>query len=107
MEQDRPWASRFDEPKKEKSMKRLKTWHLLALAIALPILYYSLPALGIGLGNILLFLLVLACPLFHLLGMHGAHGHGGHARGDEGGSGTDKLPAPQAEGEGAGGKLGP
>lgn len=87
-------------------MKRLKTWHLVALAIAIPILYYSLPALGISLWNILLFLLVLACPLFHLLGMHGAHGHGGHAGHGEAGAGPEKASTPQTSigGDGAPGR---
>lgn len=76
-------------------MKRLKTWHLVALAIALPILFYSLPALGISLGTILIFLLALACPLFHLLGVHGAHGHG-HAGHGEAASEAEKVPTPQA-----------
>lgn len=77
-------------------MKRFKTWHLVALAIALPLLYYSLPALGISLGTVLIFLLALACPLFHLLGMHGAHGHGAHGAHAEGKAEPGKVPAPQA-----------
>ncbi len=73
-------------------MKRLKTWHLMALAIALPILFYGLPALGISLGSVLVFLLILACPLMHLLGLHGRHGHAG-----QGGTDSDrqKVPTPQ------------
>lgn len=81
-------------------MKRLKTWHLVALTIALPILFYGLPSLGISLGSVLIFLLALACPLFHLLGMHGAHGHGahgGHGGDAQAGSEPSKVPAPQAE----------
>jgi hypothetical protein len=34
---------------------------------------------GVSWGTALLFLLVLACPLMHLFGMHG--GHGGHGDG--------------------------
>jgi len=84
-------------------MKRLKTWHLVAVAIALPILYYGLPSLGISLGSVLLFLLVLACPLFHLLGMHGGHAHGGHseARPEAG-----QVPAAKADGAGPEGTPG-
>lgn len=34
-----------------------------------------LPMFGVNWGTALLFLLVLACPLMHLLGMHGSHHH--------------------------------
>ena len=73
-------------------MKRLKTWHLVALAIALPILFYGLPSLGISLGSVLVFLLILACPLMHLLGLHGRHVHAGH---HEPGSDRERIPPPQ------------
>ncbi len=36
-----------------------------------------LPLWGVSWGTALLFLFVLACPLMHLLGMHGGH-HGHH-----------------------------
>jgi len=86
-------------------MKRLKTWHLVALAIALPILYYGLPSLGISLGTVLIFLLALACPLFHLLGMHGGHAHGGQGHAGHGEAGADaaKPAAPQASAGGSDG----
>jgi len=32
-----------------------------------------LPMFGVSWGTALLFLLVLACPLMHLFGMHGGH----------------------------------
>ncbi len=86
-------------------MKRLKAWHLIILAIALPILYYSLPALGISLGGVLVVLMALACPLFHLLGMHGAHGHG-HAEQGHAPSGPGQLAAPQADAAATDGKSG-
>ena len=35
-------------------------------------------------SNVLLFLLILACPLMMLFMMRGGHGHGGHAHGDHG-----------------------
>jgi len=59
-------------------MKRTWLW-VGAAAFALALLY--LPALGISGGQILVFLLVLLCPLMHLLGMHR---HGGHGSRDSG-----------------------
>lgn len=47
---------------------------------------FVLPALGIGAGQALGFLLVLLCPLMHFFmghGGHGGHGHAGHADGSE------------------------
>jgi hypothetical protein len=41
-----------------------------------------LPSLGISIGTLFTFLLVLACPLMHLFMMRGGHGsHGGHDHG--------------------------
>lgn len=48
-----------------------------AAALAVAVLY--LPTLGVGLGQIAVFLLVLLCPLMHLLGGH-RHGAGGAER---------------------------
>ncbi len=69
-------------------MKR--TWPLVGAAVlALTFLY--LPILGVSGGQILVFLLVLLCPLMHLLGMHR---HGGHANGDS------RAPGPSLPGAG-------
>ncbi len=59
-------------------MKRTWLW-VGAAVVALAFLY--LPTLGISGGQILVFLLVLLCPLMHLFGMHR---HGGHGSGDSG-----------------------
>lgn len=47
-----------------------------------------LPALGISLGSISSLLLILLCPLSHLLMMRGAHGsrHGEHEKGSGSGA---------------------
>ncbi len=59
-------------------MKRKWLW-LGAGFVALALLY--LPTLGVSAGQVLGFLLVLACPLMHFLG---GHRHGGGGRGDSG-----------------------
>ncbi len=56
-----------------------RSW-LMVIGCSLPIVaVLLLPMFGVSWGTALLFLLVLACPLMHLFGMHG--GHGGHAEG--------------------------
>lgn len=65
-------------------MKRTWIWIGVAL-LALAFVY--LPALGIGGGQILAFLILLLCPLMHFFGMHR---HGAHGSGDAGARG----PAP-------------
>ena len=66
-------------------MKR--TWFWIGAAL-LVLGFLYLPALGIGVGQIFAFLLLLLCPLMHFLGghRHGAHGSGG--------SGEPEPPAP-------------
>lgn len=52
-----------------------RTW-LMVIGCSLPIVaVLLLPMFGVSWGTALLFLLVLACPLMHLLGMHGSHHH--------------------------------
>jgi hypothetical protein len=63
-------------------MKRTWLW-VGAAVVALAFLY--LPTLGISGGQILVFLLVLLCPLMHLFGMRR---HGDHGSGDSGAAGT-------------------
>ena len=77
-------------------MNRRWLWIGAAL-VALAFLY--LPALGISGGQILVFLLVLLCPLMHLFGMHR---HGGHGSKDPGvpgpsGPGAGQVRAPDRE----------
>lgn len=66
-------------------MKRTWLW-VGAAVVALAFLY--LPTLGISGGQILVFLLVLLCPLMHLFGMHR---HGDHGSGDSGAAGPSAL----------------
>ncbi len=72
-------------------MKRTWLW-IGAAALGLAFLY--LPTLGISGGQILVFLLVLLCPLMHLLGMHR---HGGRGSGDSGAPGPSGPSAGQVK----------
>jgi len=72
-------------------MKRTWLW-VGAAVVALAFLY--LPTLGISGGQILVFLLVLLCPLMHLFGMHR---HGGHGSGDSGAAGPSGPSAGQVK----------
>ncbi len=60
-------------------MKLNRSW-LVTLCVLGMGAFLVLPTLGIGLGSILPFLLILLCPLSHLLMMRGeqgcGHGHG-------------------------------
>ena len=64
-------------------MKLNRSW-LMTLCVLGMGAIFLLPALGISIGSLFTFLLILLCPLSHLLMMRGGHeGHGGH---DHGGS---------------------
>ena len=69
-------------------MKRSWLWIGAAL-LALAVLY--LPSLGIGLGQIFAFLILLLCPLMHFLG---GHRHGAHGS-EDGGAPGPAVPASQ------------
>lgn len=73
-------------------------WLWVGVAVmALGFLY--LPTLGVGLGQILAFLLVLLCPLPHFLG---GHRHGSHEQGDSAGprpSATSEQHAKTSDGK--------
>ena len=56
--------------------------------------FLILPSLGIGIGALFTFLLILACPLMHLFMMGG--GHGGHA-GHDIGANAPERPAPEVK----------
>jgi hypothetical protein len=59
-------------------MKLNRSWLMTLCLVGLGALLI-LPSLGISIGSIFGFLLVLLCPLSHLLMMRGGHGgHGGH-----------------------------
>jgi hypothetical protein len=72
-------------------MKRGWLW-IGAAAVVLAFLY--LPTLGVSAGQILVFLLVLLCPLLHLFGMHR---HGGHGSAGSDGSGSSSPSGDQAK----------
>ena len=60
---------------------------LMVIGCSLPIVgVLLLPMFGVSWGTALLFLLVLACPLMHLFGMHGGH----HQTGPKEESGASK-----------------
>lgn len=59
-------------------MKLSRSW-LMTLCVAGLGALFILPALGISIGTLLTFLLILLCPLSHLFMMRG--GHGGHDHG--------------------------
>jgi uncharacterized membrane protein len=66
---------RADESQRDqrRSVLAKRSW-LMAIGCGLPIVaVLLLPMFGVSWGTALLFLLVLACPLMHLLGMHGGH----------------------------------
>jgi DUF2933 family protein len=72
-------------------MKLNRSWLMMLCVVGLGALFF-LPALGISIGTLFTFLLILLCPLSHLLMMRGGHGgHGGH---DHGGS-TPERPLPE------------
>lgn len=58
------------------------TWIMVACCVGILAAVFLLPRAGVSLGGPLAFLLVLLCPLSHLIMMafmgHGAHGHGDH-----------------------------
>lgn len=64
-------------------MKLSRSW-LMALCLVGMSSVFILPALGISLGILGSFLLVLLCPLSHILMMRGVRGeHEGHGQGKE------------------------
>ncbi len=74
-------------------MKLNRSWLMTLCVIGLGALLI-LPSLGIGIGSLFGFLLILLCPLSHLLMMRGGHGgHGGHDHG----AGTGDRPVPDAQ----------
>ena len=69
-------------------MKLSRTWLMTLCVVGMGALFV-LPFLGISLGSLFGFLLVLLCPLSHFLMMRG--GHGGHNHG----AGTPEGPTPE------------
>ena len=59
-------------------MKLNRSW-LMTLCVVGLVALLILPSLGISIGSLLGFALILLCPLSHLFMMRGGHGgHGGH-----------------------------
>ncbi len=76
-------------------VKLNRSW-LMAMCVVGMGAVVILPMLGMSIGSLFGFLLILLCPLSHLLMMRGMHrGHGGH---DHGATAGDKsvVPAVQA-----------
>lgn len=71
-------------------MKLNRSW-LMALCLVALGAFLILPSLGIRIGSLFGFLLILLCPLSHFLMMRG--GHGGHDHG--GGASNRALPGSQ------------
>lgn len=62
-------------------MKLNRAWLMTLCVVGLGALLI-LPSLGISIGSLMGFLLILLCPLAHLFMMRGGHGgHGGHDHG--------------------------
>lgn len=75
-------------------MKLSRGWLTTLCLVGLGALLF-LPSLGISIGTLFTFLLVLACPLMHLFMMRG--GHGGHGGNDHGSSAPERpVPSVQA-----------
>ena len=72
-------------------MKLNRSW-LMTLCVVGMGAVLILPALGISIGTLLTFLLILLCPLSHFLMMRGGHGSHEHAPGPA--EGTAEVPRP-------------
>jgi hypothetical protein len=74
-------------------MKLSRPW-LTTLALVGLGAFFVLPSLGISIGSLVPFLLILLCPLLHLFMMRGGHGgHGGHDHG----AGPAERPVPDVQ----------
>ncbi len=71
-------------------MKLNRSWLMALCVIGIGALLI-LPSLGISIGTLFTFLLILACPLMHLFMMRGSHG--GHDQG----TGINQGSAPKVE----------
>ncbi len=69
-------------------MKMSRSWMTTLCLVGLGAVLI-LPSLGIGIGSLFTFLLILACPLMHLFMMRGHGGHGSH---DHGASADKSVP---------------
>jgi hypothetical protein len=74
-------------------MKLNQSW-LMALCVVGMGAVLILPALGISIGTLLGFLLILLCPLSHFLMMRGMGGHAGHGPGPSPQESSVEIPRP-------------
>ncbi len=74
-------------------MKLNRSW-LMALCVVGMGAVLILPALGISIGSLFGFLLILLCPLSHFLMMRGMGGHAGHEPGPGARENTAETPRP-------------
>jgi len=86
-------AERILPSEKGGQMKFNRSW-LMALCVVGMGSLFILPALGIGVGSLFGFLMILLCPLSHLLMMRGMFGqkHGGHGKAEEAAPEPIKVP---------------
>lgn len=61
----------------------MKRWQLVVISLCLIIAFFLLREHWGHMLGLAPYLLLLACPLLHLLHHHGGHGHGGHLPHDE------------------------
>jgi hypothetical protein len=61
----------------------VKRWQLVVISLGLIIAFFLLREHWGHMLGLAPYLLLLACPLLHLLHHHGGHGHGGHPPHDE------------------------
>ena len=72
-------------------MKFNRSWRMALCAVGMGALFI-LPSLGISIGSLFGLLLILLCPLSHLLmmrGWHNAHGHEAKA--------SERMPNPEVD----------
>jgi len=68
----------------------VKRWQLVVISLCLVIAFFLLREHWGHMLGLAPYLLLLACPLLHLLHHHGGHGHGGHPSHNEPSDGAHK-----------------
>jgi hypothetical protein len=61
----------------------MKQWQLALISLCVVIAFFVLREHWGHMLGLVPYLLLLACPLLHLLHPHGGHGHGGHGSRNE------------------------
>jgi Protein of unknown function (DUF2933) len=85
-------------------MKLNHSWLMVLCVVGMGSVFI-LPALGISLGSVGTLLLILLCPLSHLLMMRG--GHGSHGSNDKGPDSGEPLANPVVTGDAVPGRAEP